>query len=98
VVGSEHGLDGRRIDGFAVPELIRDPGGLRLALELADVLLAATAVHRHHRHETAASDQADDEQPPLEFRHVAGKDRAAPRSAPRGELSRLTTPAYTRPR
>ena len=69
----QHSLDGRRIRAAAAAELIGDPGGLGTFLELADVLLAPPAVHRHDCDEAAAGDEADDQQPPLEFRHVAGR-------------------------
>jgi hypothetical protein len=54
-------------------ELIGDPGGLGPLLQLADVLLASPAVHRDDRNEPAARHEPDEQQPPLEFGHVAGR-------------------------
>jgi hypothetical protein len=66
-------LDRRRVGTPAAGELVRDPGGLGALLKLADVLLAPLAVHRHDGDEAAAGDEADEQQPPLEFGHVAGR-------------------------
>jgi len=69
-------LDGRSV-GPAAPvpagELVGDPGGLGPLLELADVLLPPPALHRHDCDEATAGDEADEQQPPLELRHVAGR-------------------------
>jgi hypothetical protein len=72
-VGAEDRLDVGRIDSAASCQLVGDPGRLGALLKLADVLLAATAVHRDDSNEPAAGDEADEQQPPLEFRHVAGR-------------------------
>jgi hypothetical protein len=65
-------------------QLVGDPGRLRALLELTDVLLAAAAVHRDDGDEAAAGDEADEQQPPLEFRHVAGRiGPVAERTLPR---------------
>jgi hypothetical protein len=55
------------------PELIGDPGRLRALLHLRHVLLAPPPVHRHDGDDPAARDEADEQQPPLELRHVAGR-------------------------
>jgi hypothetical protein len=74
-------LDGARVELPVAPGQARgDPRRLRPALELDDVLLAPPAVHRDDRHEAAAGHEADDEQPPLELRHQAG--RIGPGGAP----------------
>jgi hypothetical protein len=90
-MGAEHGLDRRgvgaaaRVAGAMDVELVRDPARLGALLELADVLLAAARVHRHHRHQAPAGDEAHEQEPPLEFRHVAGRiGRAAERTLPGG--------------
>jgi hypothetical protein len=84
-MGAEHVLDGRGVGAAGTAELIGDPGGLGALLELTDVLLAAPALHRHDRHEAPAGDEADEEEPPLEFRHVAGRiGRVAERTLARG--------------
>jgi hypothetical protein len=81
-MGTQDRLDGRGVD--AIGELVRDPGCLGALLELADVLLAAPAVHRHDRNETAAGNEPDEQQPPLEFGHVAGRiGPVAERTLPR---------------
>jgi hypothetical protein len=81
---ADHRLDRCRVGTAPTCQLIRDPGGLGALLQLADVLLAPAAVHRHDRDEAAAGDQADEQQPPLEFRHVAGRiGRVAERTLPR---------------
>jgi len=83
-VGTQDGLDGRRVEATTTSELLGDPARLGALLELADVLLAAPAVHRHDRDEAAAGDETDEQQPPLEFRHVAGRiGRVAERTLPR---------------
>ena len=64
----------------AAREPLGDPGRLRPPLELADVLLAPPPVHRHDRDEAAAGDEPDEQQPPLEFRHQAGRIGADPGS------------------
>jgi len=65
-------------------QLVGDPGRLGALLELTDVLLAAAAVHRDDGDEAAAGDEADEQQPPLEFRHVAGRiGPVAERTLPR---------------
>jgi len=72
-VGPQDGLDDGRIRTASPGELVGDPGGFGTLLELADVLLAPPALHGHDCDEAAAGDDADDQQPPLEFRHVAGR-------------------------
>jgi len=81
-MGTQHGLDGGRVrtprrvatSPCAVGgQLVGDPRRLGALLELADVLLPAPSVHRHDGNEAAARDKADEQQPPLEFRHVAGR-------------------------
>ena len=69
-------------------EPIRDPGRLGAPLEPLDVLLPPPAIHRDDGDEAPAGDESDEQQPPLEFRHVAG------RIGPRVALG----PKYTRPR
>lgn len=86
-MGAQDIFDERRIGrpSAARGQPIGDPGRLGALLELADVLLAPTAFHRNHRHEAAAGHEADEQQPPLEFRHVAGRiGRVAERTLARG--------------
>jgi hypothetical protein len=83
-VGPEDGLGRVGID---VPPFGRqafaDPGRLGGPLALIDLVLAASAVHEDERHEAAAGDQADDQEPPLELGHqgcrvnedIAGQSR-----------------------
>jgi hypothetical protein len=83
-VGAEDRLDVGRVEGGATCQLVGDPGRLRALLELTDVLLAPSAVHRDDSDEAAAGDEADEQQPPLEFRHVAGRiGPVAERTLPR---------------
>jgi hypothetical protein len=85
----QDGVDGLGVDSTArTGEPLRDPGRLGSPLELRDVLLAPPDVRRHDRDEAAPGHEPDDEQPPLEFRHLAGRI---------GRGARLG-PAYTRPR
>ena len=85
----QDGLDGPGIDiTTGSREPIGDPGRLGPPLQLRDVVLAPPTVRRHDRNEAAPGHEPDDEQPPLEFRHLAGR---IGRGAPPG-------PAYTRPR
>jgi hypothetical protein len=85
----QDGVDCQGIDIRAgTGEPLGDPGRLGPPLELGDVLLAPPSVGRHDGDEAATGHEPDDEQPPLEFRHLAGRiGRGAPAS-----------PAYTRPR
>jgi len=83
-VGPEDGL--RRV-GIHVPPFRRqafaDPRRLGGPLALTDLVLATGAVHEDQRHEAAAGDQADDQQPPLKLGHqgcrvnedIAGQSR-----------------------
>ena len=84
-------LDGPRIGtawhlaAAALRKLLRDPRRLGALLEVADILLPAPPVHRHDKDEAPAGHEADEEQPPLEFRHVAGRiGRVAERTLARG--------------
>jgi len=80
----QDGLDGGRVGPATTCQLVGDPGRLRALLQLADVLLAATALHRDHSDEAATGDEADEQQPPLKLRHVAGRiGRVAERTLPR---------------
>jgi hypothetical protein len=74
-MGAQHVHDECRIDrpAVAAAQAVRDPRRLGPLLELAHVLLAAAAIHREDRDEAPAGDEADEQQPPLEFRHVAGR-------------------------
>jgi len=75
-VGAEDCLDRRRVRADApgaARELVGDPGGLGPLFELADVLLPPPAFHRNDCDEAATRNEADDQQPPLEFGHVAGR-------------------------
>jgi len=90
-VGPEDVLDDCRIGAvprLAAPargELLGDPCGLGALLELADVLLAAPPLHRDNRDEAPARHEPDEQQPPLEFRHVAGRiGRVVERTLARG--------------
>ena len=86
----QDGLDRRAGRSDRPPgEPLDDPGRLGPSLELADVLLAPPAVHRHDRDEAAARNEPDEQQPPLEFRHQAGRI---------GPPAGLPRRAYTRPR
>ena len=78
-----------RVDGG---EPLGDPGRLGAPLEVGQVLLATPPVHGHDRHEAAAGHEADEQQPPLEFRHQAG------RIGREALTVRTGAPAYTRPR
>jgi len=75
-VGPQDVLDGRGIGTaprLATPargELIGDPRGLGALLELADVLLPASPLHRDDRDEASARHEPDEQEPPLEFRHA----------------------------
>jgi hypothetical protein len=64
---------GVRLAPAAGTHLIGDPGGLGALLELPDVLLAPPRLHRHDCDEPPAGNEAHEQQPPLEFRHVAGR-------------------------
>jgi hypothetical protein len=86
---AQDGVDGQGIDTTAGSgEPLGDPGGLGSPLELRDVLLAPPPVRRHDSDEAATGHEPDDEQPPLEFRHLAGRIGRGARPSP----------AYTRPR
>jgi hypothetical protein len=93
-VEPQHGLDRRRVQPLGTAgEPVDDPGGLRLAFEADEVLLAAPAVHRHDGDEPATRDEPDEQQPPLELGHQAG--RIGPGG---GSSGGPFVPAYTRPR
>jgi hypothetical protein len=86
-VSAEDVIDERRIEraSAARREPVGNPCRLGALLELAHVLLAPAAFHRNHRHEAAAGHEADEQQPPLEFRHVAGRiGRVVERTLARG--------------
>jgi hypothetical protein len=90
-VGPKHVLDDGRVrpvPRLAAPacgELLGDPGGLGALLELADVLLAPPPLHRDDRDEASARHEPDEQEPPLEFRHVAGRiGRVVERTLARG--------------
>ncbi len=59
--------------GVEACQLVGDPCRLGAALQLCEVLLAPPAIHRDDRDEAPAGDEPDDQQPPLEFGHVAGR-------------------------
>jgi hypothetical protein len=70
----QDGLDrGRVHPHLGAGEAIGDPGRLGPSLELDEILLAPPPVHRHDRDEPAARHEADEQQPPLEFRHQPGR-------------------------
>lgn len=50
-----------------------DPVRLGLALEIVEVVLAAPGMHGDHGDEPAASNEPDEEQPPLERSHQPGR-------------------------
>jgi hypothetical protein len=86
-VGAKDALDEIRIERPAAArgQPVGDPRRLGALLELADILLAPAALHRHDRDEAPAGDEADEQQPPLEFRHVAGRiGRVMERTLARG--------------
>lgn len=89
----QDGLDRAFVD---VPVTRTEPRGdpVRLGppLEVGEIFLATTTVRRYDRHETPARHEPNEEQPPLEFRHQAGRIGAR-RVRGRGQVSR-----YTRPR
>lgn len=90
---AQDGLDRSRIQG-TIPggELIGDPRRLGAALELVEVLLAPPPVHGNDRDEATAGHEADEQQPPLEFRHQGGRIGLEALAVPAGVA------AYTRPR
>ena len=89
----QYGLDRPRIQ-VTIPgrEPIGDPRRLGAALDLVEVLLAPPPVHGNDRDEAAAGHEADEQQPPLEFRHQGGRIGLGASSVPAGLA------AYTRRR
>ena len=88
----QHGLDELGAErSIASAEAVGDPCRLCPSFEVSEILIAATAVHRDDRDESPAGHEPDEQQPPLEFRHQAG--RIGPAAAAGGG----GPPAYTRP-
>jgi hypothetical protein len=95
-VGAQDRLDRTPVE---VARKRRDPGGdpgrLGPKLILVDVLVAPTAFHVDGGDDGAAGDEPDDEQPPLELGHQAGR-RAAGSDV--STAASLPAAAYTPPR
>ena len=89
---AQHGLHRSRIE-VAIPgsKPVGDPRRLGAALHVVEVLVAPPPVHRNDRDEAAAGNEADEQQPPLEFRHQGGRIGLEALAVPPGLA------AYTRP-
>jgi hypothetical protein len=90
-VQPQHGIDRPLLaagSGSSAGQPIGDPADLGAPFELGQVLVATPGVHLNDRDQAAPGHEPDDQQPPLELSHQAG----------RIGVRRAAGPAYTRPR